>query len=126
MIKSLNSKVDITVKATHFKSFAKYGSMMVGNNAIEFYNTKNVLDYIQIPWEEIESVKVLSLFHGKWIPRFSVITKNNGEFIFATQKTKKLLYMMNQYIPNKFSCSVSLRLSIQNQFKNLFNHHNND
>ena len=54
MVQSLNTKVDLTVKATSYLGLANYGEVMVGDKAFEFYNEKNIRDYIQIPWESSE------------------------------------------------------------------------
>ena len=69
MVQSLNTKVDLTVKATSYLGLANYGEVMVGDKAFEFYNEKNIRDYIQIPWEEVNCVMASVMFKGKWIPR---------------------------------------------------------
>ena len=38
MAQSLNSKVDLTIKATSFAGLSTNGNVMVGNKAFEFYN----------------------------------------------------------------------------------------
>ena len=37
MAQSLNSKVDLTIKATSFAGLSSNGNVMVGNKAFEFY-----------------------------------------------------------------------------------------
>ncbi len=59
---SMNSSVDMTIKATSFHGLTSYGDMMVGNKAVEFYNERNPEDYIQIPWEEIDHVAASVMF----------------------------------------------------------------
>lgn len=98
MIQSMNTKVDLTIKATSYLSLASYGHIMIGNQAFEYYNEKNIHDYIQIPWEEVECIIVSVLFNGKWLPRFSLVTKNNGQFIFSTRNNKQTLKTINRYI----------------------------
>ena len=44
MAQSLNSKVDLTIKATSFAGLSTNGNVMVGNKAFEFYNERNVED----------------------------------------------------------------------------------
>ena len=56
MVASKNTSVDLVVKGTSFLGLSSYGQIMVGNNAFEFYNDRNVADYIQIPWEEVDYV----------------------------------------------------------------------
>ena len=76
MVQSMNTKVDYTVAATSYLGMANYGKVMIGDKAFEFYNEKNLKDYIQIPWEEIDYVMASVNFKGKWIPRFAIVTKH--------------------------------------------------
>ena len=70
MAQSMNTKVDYTVPATSFLGLTSYGNVMIGDKAFEFYNEKNVNDYIQIPWTEVDHVLGSVSFRGKWISRF--------------------------------------------------------
>lgn len=65
MAQSQNSSVYYTEKATSFHGMSTYGSVMLGNNAFEFYNERNPEDFIQIPWSEIDHVAASVLFGGK-------------------------------------------------------------
>ena len=94
----MNTKVDMTIKATSYHGLAVYGDMMIGDKAVEFYNERNVEDYIQIPWEEIDHVAASVMAGGKWIPRFAVFTKKNGHFSFSTRDNKKTLRAMRPYV----------------------------
>lgn len=98
MAQSLNTKVDFTITATSYMGVASYGNVMVGDRAFEFYNDRNVQDYIQIPWEEVDHVAASVIFKGKWIPRFAIATKENGNFTFSSRDNRKLLRAINQYI----------------------------
>ena len=101
MVQSLNTKVDLTIKATSYLGLTNYGKIMVGDNAFEFYNDKNVRDYIQIPWKEVDYVMASVMFKGKWIPRFAVVTKKNGKFIFSSRDNKALLRAVNKYVASE-------------------------
>lgn len=81
MAKSINTKVDLTVDATWFRGIASYGKIMIGDRAFEFYNERNVEDYVQIPWNEVTYVVADVRFGGRYIPRFEIRTKSNGKFI---------------------------------------------
>lgn len=121
MAQSLNTKVDLTVKATWFRSLAIYGQAMVGDKAFEFYNDKNVEDYVQIPWNEVAMVVADVRFGGKWIPRFEIRTKRNGKFIFATRDTKKTLRAIAKYVPaNNMRRALGFWQTIGRGFKNIF------
>lgn len=98
MAQSMNTTVDLTIKATSYHSLATYGDMMIGDKAVEFYNEKNVEDYVQIPWEEVDHVAASVMFGGKVIPRFAVFTKQNGSFSFSTRDNKKALRAMRPYV----------------------------
>ena len=98
MVESLNSKVEIVVDGTSYAGFAQYGKIMIGNAGFEFYDDKKVSNFVQIPWEEIESVTVSVLFGGKWIPRFSLKTKSDGSFIVAAKEVKAVLRAVRSHI----------------------------
>ena len=99
MAQSQNSSVDLTVKATSFQGLATYGDLMLGNKALEFYNEKNVEDYIQSPWDEVDYVAASVLPGGRIISRFAVFTKENGHFSFSTRDNKATLRAMRAYVP---------------------------
>lgn len=121
MVQSLNTKVDFTIKATSYLGLANYGNIMVGDKALEFYNEKNVEDHIQIPWEEVKCVMASVLFKGKWIPRFAVVTKKNGNFTFSTRDNKALLRAVNKYIASEnLVRSLSFFEIIKRGLKSLF------
>ena len=101
MVQSLNAKVDLTIKATSYLGMANYGQVMIGDHAFEFYNERNVRDYIQIPWEEVDYVIASVLFKGRYIPRFAIQTKRNGTFTFSSKKPKELLRAIHKYIPRE-------------------------
>ena len=100
MAQSQNSVVDLTIPATPYHGLATYGNVMIGNKAFEFYNEKNPEDYVQIPWDQIDHVAGSVMFGGKWIARFAIMTKNDGDFSFSTKDNKKTLRAMRAYIPD--------------------------
>ena len=121
MVQSLNTKVDLTIKATSYLGLTNYGKIMVGDNAFEFYNDKNVRDYIQIPWKEVDYVMASVMFKGKWIPRFAVVTKKNGKFIFSSRDNKALLLAVNKYVASEnLVRSLSFLDIIKRGIKSLF------
>ena len=62
MVQSLNKKVDLTINATSYLGMANYGKVLVGDEAFEYYNDKNVNDYIQIPWSEVTEIMASVMF----------------------------------------------------------------
>lgn len=121
MVQSLNKKVDLTINATSYLEMANYGKVLVGDEAFEYYNDKNVNDYIQIPWSEVTEIMASVMFKGKWIPRFAVVTKNNGNFIFSTRDNKKTLRAVRNYVdPNNMVRSLSFFQVISRGLKSLF------
>lgn len=101
MAQSLNTKVDLTIPATSFMTLASYGNMMLGDRALEFYNERNVEDYIQIPWDEIDHVAASVMLGGRTIPRFAVFTKSNGTYSFSTRDNKATLRLVRDHIGNE-------------------------
>ena len=121
MVQSLNKKVDLTINATSYLGMANDGKVVVGDEAFEYYNDKNVNDYIQIPWSEVTEIMASVMFKGKWIPRFAVVTKNNGNFIFSTRDNKKTLRAVRNYVdPNNMVRSLSFFQVISRGLKSLF------
>ena len=100
MAQSLNTKVDLTITATSYVGLPTYGKIMIGNKAFEFYNNKNVNDFVQIPWEEIDYISACVIFK-KYITRFAIFTKKNGRYMFSAKDNKKLLREINKYIPSE-------------------------
>lgn len=96
MAQSMNSEVELTIPATSYHGIGTYGTMMVGNKALEFYNERNVEDYIQIPWEEIDHIAGEVV--GKKITRFAVFIKQGGHFSFSTRDNKETLRAMQKHV----------------------------
>ena len=38
MVKSMNTKVDLSIKATSFFRITSYGDVLIGDKAFEYYN----------------------------------------------------------------------------------------
>lgn len=98
-VQSQNSTVDLAIRASSFHGLTSYGNVMVGNRAFEFYNERDVQDYIQIPWDEVDHMAASVMFGGKWIPRFAIMTKQNGNFSFSTRDNKATLRAIRAYVP---------------------------
>ena len=99
MVQSLNTKAEYVDPATWFRGGPSYGKLMIGDKGFEFYRDNNVNDYVQIPWEEITYVIADVYFGGKYIPRFKICTRLNGDFIFAARHARQTLKAINQHIP---------------------------
>ena len=99
MAQSLNTKVELTIKATSFMGLATYGDMMVGDRALEFYNERNREDFIQIPWDCVDHIAASVMNRDKTIARFAVFTTLNGNvFSFSTRDNKKTLRAIREHI----------------------------
>ncbi len=120
MAQSLNSKVDFTIPASSFLWTGSKGKVMLGDKAFEFYNDKNVEDYIQIPWDEIESVSC-SVWFNKYITRFVIFTKKDGHYAFSARNNKQTLKVVQSYIgKEKLNRSLSFLQTIGRGIKVLF------
>lgn len=98
MVQSLNTKVTYKVKATSFTGINSYGDILLGDKAFEYYNERNVADYIQIPYKEIDFISASVVFKRK-IVRFAIFTKKNGHFTFSSRDNKRTLKQLSNYIP---------------------------
>lgn len=99
MAQSMNTRVDLSIPATSFLMGSSYGKILIGDKAFEFYNDRNVEDYIQIPWEEIDYIAASVIMRKKLINRFVIFTKKNGKFSFSARDNKLVLRTVRNYIP---------------------------
>lgn len=98
VVKSINTKVDLTIDATSFLGTASYGQIMIGDNGFEFYDQSNPKKNIQIPWNQVSYVIVSILFKGHWIPRYALRTKRSGTYSFSSKDPKRVLRAIRVYI----------------------------
>ena len=90
------------------------------DNFYEFYNEKNVQDFIQIPWTEIDRVEASVLFKKK-ISRFVIFTKEGMHFTFSTRDNIKTLKEVKKYVPeDRMFRSLSFFDVIKRGLKRLF------
>ncbi len=115
----MNTKVLFSTKANFLSGGfgSKNGNVLIGNNAFEFYNTRNPEDYIQIPWEEIERVRAQMFFKDKYIRGFFIDTKNSGSFNFVVKEAGKSLKIMRDFIGNEKIVRNKSIISIKNLFR---------
>lgn len=122
MVKSINTKVDLVIDATAFTGLTDYGQIMIGDKGFEFYNSRDIRKFIQIPWEEVDYVIVSVIFKGKWIPRYAIQTKKNGTYSFSSKDPKKVLRAIREYIdPNHIVKSLSFFDVLKRSVKSIFN-----
>ncbi|WP_129044650.1 DUF956 family protein [Companilactobacillus metriopterae] len=126
MVQSINTKSDLVINGTSHLGLSDYGKIMVGDKGFEFYSDRNINNYIQLPWDEVEIVIVSVLFGGKWIPRFALKTKTNGTYTFSAKDPKKVLRAIRVYIdPDKIVKSLGFFKVLSNGLKNLFSRKKN-
>ena len=95
---------------------------MIGDKGFEFYNDRNVNDYIQIPWKEVDYVIASVMFKGKHIPRYAIQTKETGTYSFASKEPKKVLRAVSRYVaPDHMVRSLSFFGVIKKKLKAKFN-----
>ena len=118
---SMNTKVLYTKKANTLNGMFgnKNGNILVGNNAFEFYNSRNPEDYIQIPWNEIIRIRAQLFFKDKYIRGFFIDTKNAGTYNFVVKNAGKTLKIMRDFLGNEKIVRNKPLLSMKNIF-NLF------
>ncbi|MDR3593904.1 DUF956 family protein [Clostridium sp.] len=121
MVQSLNTKVDLAIDATAFTGVADYGKIMIGDKGFEFYNSRDVHKFIQIPWEEVDYVIASVLFKGKWIPRYAIRTKKNGTYTFSSKDAKKVLRAIRNYVDSdRMVSSLSFFDVVKRAVKSIF------
>ena len=100
MVQSLNAKPDFMTKGNSFTGglSPSFGMMMVGEKAFEFYSERNQMDYIQIPYDQIDFVMIQVLRKGKLIRTFIIHTKGQGNYKFNSSEEGKLLKAMSKYL----------------------------
>ena len=118
---SMNTKVLFTTKANSLNGMFgnKNGDVLIGDNAFEFYNSRNPEDYIQIPWNEIIRVRAQLFFKDKYIRGFFIDTKNAGTYNFVVKNAGKTLKIMRDLLGNEKIVRNKPLLSMKNIF-NLF------
>lgn len=116
MIKSQNKNIDLSIKGSFLKGMGSYGDILIGDRAFEYYNEKNVRDYIQIPYDQIRLVTA-SVYFNKKITRFAIHTKSNGDFVFSSKDNKKVLRALNKYLPDE---KLRQSLKVKDYIKNIF------
>ena len=120
MVQSLNTKVDLTIDATAFTGFTDYGKIMIGDKGFEFYNSRDIRKFIQIPWEEVDYVLASVMFKGKWIPRFALQTKKDGTYTFSAKNPKDVLRAIRIYVsPDHMVQSLGFFDVLKNAFKHM-------
>lgn len=99
MAQSMNQKVNFQTTAVSYLGMGgKVGKMLVGDKALEFYNDKNVEDYIQIPWSSINQIGA-NVNKTKVSRHFEIFT-DQGKFLFASKDSGKILKYARQIIGN--------------------------
>ncbi len=98
MVQSFNTSVDLKIRGISYLGLSNYGEILIGDKAFEFYSDRNIKDYVQIPWAEVDHLVASVLFKGKWIPRFAIVTKRSGTFSFSSRNNKMLLRSVSKYI----------------------------
>ncbi|EFR45086.1 DUF956 family protein [Streptococcus pseudoporcinus] len=100
MAKSMNSSVVLQTKAVSYLGMGgKVGKILIGDKAFEFYNDKNVEDYIQIPWTSINQIG--ANVSGKKVSRHFEIFTDKGKFLFASKDSGKILKAAREKIGNE-------------------------
>lgn len=118
MPQSMNTKVDLVDDSTFFGGLNSYGKVMIGDNAFEYYNDRNVNDYVQIPWEVVDYIAAEVYRKGKYIPRYTIHVKTGGDYIFASKNPRAVLRACRNYVPeDRLVHSLTLAQTIKRNLK---------
>ncbi|CAM3139312.1 DUF956 family protein [Lactococcus hircilactis] len=100
MVESLNTVHDHVVDAVFISGFAKYGQIMVGDRAFEFFKNGNPNDHFAFRWSEIEKIEVE--VHGEKVGRFfALILENHQKLRFSSNQTGPLMRVIRDRIGNE-------------------------
>ncbi|QIL50373.1 DUF956 family protein [Weissella coleopterorum] len=101
MVESINTKIELKAPGISYLGIgAKYGDFLIGDRGFEFFNTNNVNDFIQIPWEEIKIVYA-QLHHNKKLGRRFKIITSVGDLDFSSKEVGKVLKAIRQHVGNE-------------------------
>ncbi len=107
MVKSLNTQVHLTTQAISYLTIgANYGELLIGDKAFEFFNSANVADFIQIPWETIDHVEGVVTRQNKISRQFVIVLKQQGDskrqdnFRFSSKEAGKVLKLIREHLGN--------------------------
>ena len=122
MAQSLNTVAEYVCPGISYMGLNNYGKIMVGDKAFEFYNDRDVNDFIQIPWEEMTYI-IADVRFKRYIPRFTIETKENGTYRFsASKRNRELLRACREHFPpEKMIRATSATTNFYNGLKKLFN-----
>lgn len=101
MAQSLNTRSDFATEAIVYLGFAEYGKIMLGDNAFEFFNDKNVNKNIQFPWHTILRVEGDVSKSGKIGRHFAVVLQNGSKVRFSAKESGTVLKWMREYLGNE-------------------------
>lgn len=97
-VQSMNTKIELSIKGRSYHGINTTGNFMLGDKAFEYYNERNVQDYIQIPWDQIDYIAA-SVYFNKYINRFAVFVKEkHAYFDFAARDNKAVLRVCRDHI----------------------------
>ncbi|ANK59041.1 DUF956 family protein [Loigolactobacillus backii] len=120
MIESINTKVDLKVKATLYAGTTQYGKIIVGDKGFEFLNDQKYRNFIQVPWEEVDYVIASVGFRKRRISRYSIQTKQRGTYAFSSKDPKEVLRMIRQYVdPSHLVRPKSIFDGLRHDFENM-------
>lgn len=98
MVQSINTNVELVSDATSYLGLTDYGKIMIGDKGFEFFNDRDARKFVQIPWEEVDYVVASVMFKGRWIPRYAIKTKRNGNYTFSSKDPKKVLRAIRNHV----------------------------
>ena len=117
MVQSINTRADFTTEAIVYVGFPKYGKIMMGDKAMEFYNDKNVADTMQFPWAAIKSVEAHVSKSNKIDRNFYLVLKNGHKIRFSSNESGKILKLIREQIGNDKVLRIP---TMSSSLKNLF------
>ncbi|WEV60323.1 DUF956 family protein [Streptococcaceae bacterium ESL0729] len=99
MVQSLNTKAEYSGPAIAYLGFAKYGKVLLGDQAFEFFNDRRLKDNIVLPWAQIKKIEGY-VSRGKVDRRFNIILNNNSSISFSSKDSGHILKIAREHLGN--------------------------
>lgn len=100
MAQSLNTRAEFVGEGIAYIGFAKYGKIMLGDSAFEFFSDRSVEDNVIIPLDKIKRVEG-SVYGKKIGRRFNIILQNNSKLCFGAKDSGKILKLLREKLGNE-------------------------
>ncbi|GAB5051956.1 MULTISPECIES: DUF956 family protein [Pediococcus] len=101
MTESINTKIDLKVKATLDAGASQKGKIVIGDKGFEFINNQKNRYFVALPWNEIDHVGATRGIRKGHITHFTVYTKRHIGYVFTARDSKRIFEEIRPYVGAK-------------------------